>query len=134
MKILRMMLCAVVLVALASCGGSKFDSAKAKDLNDKIAAGTELTAEEQAAVIDLWQATYEEELNMIKDAGTDPEKIKDLANNESYKELVKYQEAFDAYLSNANLTDENKTKLTEATQKVTDLAKQVADGLNPKAE
>ena len=133
MKILRMMLCAVVLVALASCGGSKFDSAKAKELNDKITSNQELNADEQAAVIDLWTAAYEEQLNMVKDAGADPQKLLDLANNDSYKELAQYQAAFAQYLATTDL-GENKAKYEEAVKKVADLTKQVTEGLTPKAE
>ena len=137
MKILRLMLCAVVLVALASCGGSKYDAAKAKDLCEKIEKATPeapLSDEDVAAIIDQCEAMYTVAADKAKEVDFDQAKYEEWEATPEAKDMFGYDKTFERYLATAKLSEENQKKLEAARENVKKLAEEIQKGFEEKAK
>lgn len=116
MKAIKFLLCAIVMTALTACsGGNSYNPATCEMLKNKIDNKEQLTEKDYNMMIDQMLAATVELKKQKEAAGDDPEKLKELKNSESTKEMMGYVLGFTFYIgsSEKDLSPENVKKLTE---------------------
>lgn len=116
MKAIKFLLCAIVMTALTACsGGNSYNPETCEMLKNKINNKEQLTEKDYNMMIDQMLAATVELKKQKEAAADDPEKLKELKNSESTKEMMGYVLGFTFYIgsSEKDLSPENVKKLTE---------------------
>ena len=118
MKIMKMLLCAALVLVFAACNNSGYNAKTCKELCDKIEKGETLSDKEVSEMIDQWVAIMNVYFEKIKATGYDKEKIAKWESSEEWTEMGNYGNIFNRYSILNKLSEENEKKLQEASQKL----------------
>lgn len=119
-KIFSYLCIAVVAIAFAACSGNASYNPKAcADLEKKIQNKQEMSESDYNDMIDQMDAILEKISAKDEELKDDPEKLKEYANSEEVKDLLKYTFTFGIYLDSHEdqLSDANKKKLQDIQKK-----------------
>lgn len=129
MKLVRMFLCAVAVVALAACGGNeekKFDAAKAKEYSQAIA-DQKVTPEMQDTIVMLFNDGVAELNEQLTAAGEDQAKKDEVLKSENATLVY----GLYTYMNGANLEGDKKTAWETAANNGKALMDQIAAVVAP---
>ena len=121
MKIFKMIMAAVMMLALSSCGtGASYSPEKCNELKEKIMSHQELTDDDYSDMLNQMASMVKSISEQSKAAENDEAKRKELKSNPEFEEMAGNCIMFALTLEakKDKLSDSNKKKLTEIEKEI----------------
>ena len=121
MKILKLVVCAVVLVAFASCSG--YNEKKCEEIYDTIQeeGASELTVDDHSFMIDQVVAITKDLARKTKKCDSKAE-VTEMMADEDNAQMSKYNKTFQSVLESADLSEKNEKKWKKAQKELDKIA------------
>lgn len=121
MKLVKLMMMAIVAVAMVSCSG--YSESTCKELSEKIRNNEELSQSDYSAMLDQLEGMIDKAEGLIKKYEDNPS---EMLEDEDVKNITTYSSDFSIALATGNLDESNKEKYRDLIKKIPDFSKYIS--------